>query len=100
MQISMKEYNELRDNAATAQAQLAETQKQLAAVTKERDDSKNLNQSYSNRSTAAEKELENVHTFLSQLPDAPAEKPDHCNNWDPMISVPNRLALWLAKRMK
>ena len=93
MQITTTEYNEMRDKIAKLTAD-------LDTLTKERDQIKSHKDMYYESDRRAQADLARVHTFLSALPDPPPEKPEGANTYDPPLPVPERLAIWLAKRMK
>jgi hypothetical protein len=93
MQISKTEYDQLSEKARTLGDQ-------LAAVTKERDALKTSEKVATDRFRQSETDIDRLQSFLSALPDAPPERPEGSDSWAPRLPVPERLAIWIAKRMK
>jgi len=93
MQITKTEYDELAGKASALSTQ-------VATLTKERDDAKKSYENASEERGRLSRDIDRLQMFLSALPDAPPERPEGAPSYSAVLPVPERLAIWIAKRMK
>jgi hypothetical protein len=100
VQISLKEYNDLKGEVLAAQQVAKEGEAQIAGLIVERDRFKKDYENASAQNRERSEELSRLQRFLSNLPDPPPIRGEGEESWKPELPPVERLAIWITKRMK